>query len=156
MRYWLILAQGLTAALAFSQQVSGPVQITGGVSISIGPPAGAKFTYAPNPVAFGSVVAGTTSFLPDGVVATFVPNGCLERKEVHSIWGHVHPLLIDADRLRAIAASCGFTGQCYSLLYNLAEVQSGCPAFRFREMNSQSLPTKSPVPPSARISSNEA
>lgn len=64
---------------------------------------------------------------PDGVVATFVPNDCLERKEVHSIWGHVHPLLIDADGLRAIAASCGFTSQCYSLPYNLAEVQSGCP-----------------------------
>lgn len=45
----------------------------------------------------------------------------------HSIWGHVHPFLIDADGLRAIAASCGFTGQCYSLPYNFAEVQSGCP-----------------------------
>lgn len=62
---------------------------------------------------------------PDGIVATFVPNGCLDRKEVHSIWGHVHPLLIDADGLRAMAASCGFTGRCYSLPYNLAEIQSG-------------------------------
>lgn len=64
---------------------------------------------------------------PDGVVATFVPNGCLERKEVHSIWGHVHPLLIDSDCLRAMASSCGFAGQCYSLPYSLAEIQSGRP-----------------------------
>ncbi len=65
---------------------------------------------------------------PGGIVATFVPNGSLDRAEVHSIWGKVHPLLIDADGLRFMAMSCGFDGQCFASPYDPAEIQCGLPA----------------------------
>jgi SAM-dependent methyltransferase len=56
---------------------------------------------------------------PTGVAIVALPNGSLSQPNVHSIWGKVHPLLIDSEALQIMARSAGFCGCTYTSPYDL-------------------------------------
>ena len=65
-----------------------------------------------------------------GVVALFAPNGEPEREKYseaayHQLWGEVHPLLLNAKALQAMAQRFRFEGIGYSSPYDLAELRHG-------------------------------
>ena len=62
---------------------------------------------------------------PGGVVILFLPNGSLSKSSVHSLWGKVHPLLIDSEALLLMAKSAGFSGCTYTSPFNLEEIRQG-------------------------------
>jgi 2-polyprenyl-3-methyl-5-hydroxy-6-metoxy-1,4-benzoquinol methylase len=63
---------------------------------------------------------------PDGVIILFMPNGesSLEKtkKDYHSVWGQVHPLLLSAAALSIMAREYGFHGHAYSTPHDLSRV----------------------------------
>ena len=66
---------------------------------------------------------------PDGVVVLLMPNGEPARAETepnyHLIWGQVHPLLLRAKALHAMASSYGFHGVAYTSPYDLSAITEG-------------------------------
>jgi 2-polyprenyl-3-methyl-5-hydroxy-6-metoxy-1,4-benzoquinol methylase len=68
----------------------------------------------------------------DGVVVLFMPNGDPMREHVdssayHQVWGKVHPLLVSAKALHAMAGAHGFSGHAYSPPYDLEKIGRGQP-----------------------------
>lgn len=56
---------------------------------------------------------------PNGIVVVLMPNGDEQYEQVspahyHQLWGRVHPLLLNARSLRAMAEHAGFQGNVYS------------------------------------------
>jgi hypothetical protein len=67
---------------------------------------------------------------PGGAVVCFVPNGdpSLEKvygsRRYHQLWGHVHPLMLDAPALRRMAEQNGYSACVYSAPYTSSRVAS--------------------------------
>jgi 2-polyprenyl-3-methyl-5-hydroxy-6-metoxy-1,4-benzoquinol methylase len=63
---------------------------------------------------------------PNGVVILFMPNGesslAKRKKDYHSIWGQVHPLLLSAAALSNMANEFGFRGSAYSSPFDLPAI----------------------------------
>lgn len=64
---------------------------------------------------------------PTGNVVLFMPNGdpALEQRcrDYHKIWGLVHPLVLSARALEAMAKAHGFSGHAYTSPYDLDQIR---------------------------------
>jgi len=65
---------------------------------------------------------------PTGVIVLFMPNGdpsveAQRGEDYHSIWGLVHPLVLSAKALTAMAGMHGFSGQAYSSPYHFNQIK---------------------------------
>ena len=65
-----------------------------------------------------------------GTLVLFMPNGDPSREKdddriYHQLWGKVHPLLLSARALDAMAARHGFSGRAYSAPYDLGAIERG-------------------------------
>jgi 2-polyprenyl-3-methyl-5-hydroxy-6-metoxy-1,4-benzoquinol methylase len=76
--------------------------------------------------------AARQTLKPDGLVILFMPNGDPAREQMnpssyHQVWGKVHPLLLTATALNAMAQAHGFVGRAFSAPFDLAAIGSDAP-----------------------------
>ncbi|MGA9995547.1 MAG: class I SAM-dependent methyltransferase [Pyrinomonadaceae bacterium] len=66
---------------------------------------------------------------PSGIVYLLMPNGEPHRElseaGYHSVWGEVHPLLLNSEALQHMASRHKFKGACYSTPYDESLIRAG-------------------------------
>ncbi len=82
--------------------------------------------HLPNPRILWDKV--TKVLKPDGLIVLLMPNGesSLEKtkEDYHSLWGQVHPLLLSAAALSAMARKYGFQGSAHSRPFDFSKIAS--------------------------------